>query len=360
MAGVLGRRRCAAAAAVVSLLTVAGCAGASAASPGSVPDAPAGEQVTLFTVDDVRESVYRFVVYGAVPLRDGTVLVSYDVSAESGGDETSTKPRLALLGADGVLVAVELPVLDGVRVGQGSGLLGATADGIYYLWDRSTERMVSRGPGDRWRVVPVQVHGNTFTPVSAVGADGSLYVVSAGDVLRVAPDDTVTRIANVVPPEVADDLTSGAEGLPRPATEVLLPQPFGMAVDRDGAVYLSSRDDVVVVRPDGIVRYVGSTVGLLAAAGVRTEPSVGSPSPYFFGGLGIDADGALLLSDYTTQHLLRLDDSGPVVLGTDVVLAANGLNASFSPHNDLLVLELDPDAALAGSDDPVQLAAFGR
>jgi len=339
------------------LVLAQGSAIATGGDPRAVLDAARGAQVTVFTVGDVRESVYRFGIYAAVPLPDGTVLVSYDVSAGSAGDETPTKPRLAVLGANGVLAAVELPVLAGVRVDRQSALLGAAADGTYYLWDGPHERVVSHRPDGRWRVLPVPLNSDTYLPLAAVGADGSLYLADTSNVLRVAPDDTVTRIANVVPPAVADDIASaGDEGLPRPATEVLLQQPSGMAVAPDGAVYLSSGNDVVVVRPDGIVSYVGSSAGLLRAAGASVEDSWGSA--YFFSALGIDADGTLLLSDGYGEHLLRLDDSGPVLLGPHLTLATNGANAAFSPHQDLLVLVPDPERS--GPEHLVQLAAYGR
>lgn len=337
-------------------LALAGCARL-APHAAAVPDAAPGAVVTLFTVDDVIGGVHRFGIYGAVPQPAGTVLVSYDVSVESPGDETPIRPRLAVLGAAGHLEAVALPVLDGQQVDPAASLLSGAPDGTYYLWDRRNDRVIAHRPDGTWRVVPVPMNVRDYAPLSAVGADGSLYVADQSNVLRLAPDDTVTRIANVVPPAVADDIASaGDEGLPRPATEVLLQQPSGMAIAPDGAVYLSSRNDVVVVRPDGIVRYVGSSAGLLRAAGVSVEDSWGSA--YFFSALGIDADDALLLSDPYGEHLLRLDDSGPVLVGRHLILATNGENASFSPDRDLLVLV--PDLARPGPEHMVQLAAYGR
>lgn len=94
---------------VIGVLLVTGC-GRPAPADGTVrpvPDAAPDEQVTLFTEDDVTEDVYRFRITAAFPLPDGTVLLSYDVAAESADDETPTQPRLAVLGAEGVLQPLE-------------------------------------------------------------------------------------------------------------------------------------------------------------------------------------------------------------------------------------------------------------
>lgn len=122
-----------------------------------VVDADQGELVTLLTSGDVDEDVVEFGLSGAAPLPDGTVLVSYDLDAQSAGDDTPPRPRLAILGHGGALTPIDLPVLAGAAVDRSASLLATAPDGTIYLWDREPNRVVARDPGGQWRVLPVDL-----------------------------------------------------------------------------------------------------------------------------------------------------------------------------------------------------------
>ncbi|MBA3523925.1 MAG: hypothetical protein H0T85_05140, partial [Geodermatophilaceae bacterium] len=185
------------------MVLLAGCA-QSAAAPEEmvrpVADAPTGETVSLFTEADLDRTGSNFAVDGAVPLPDGSVLVSYDPDAESGGDdrEPFSYPRLAFLGADGALEELPLPELEGAQVGAEAPLLAGAADGTVYVWDHSSDRVVARDPDGRWRVVPIDVVNRwRYRPLAAVGADGALYLVDDRSLRRVDADGSVATVADV-------------------------------------------------------------------------------------------------------------------------------------------------------------------
>ncbi len=55
------------------------------------------------------------------------------------------------------------------------------------------------------------------------------------------------------------------------------------------------------------------------------------------GYLAVDADDALLVSDFSQQRIVRISDGAASVVGQRVILVGNGANAGFSPHTDLLI-----------------------
>lgn len=350
-----------------SLITVAllawslpTCASPSDARPLDVRpvlDAERDQLITLFSADDVDEDIYRFGVSDAVPLPDGTVAISYDLAAESAGDETPLRPRLAILGDGGAVDPIELPELAGAAVDPGASLLAAAPDGTIYLWDPHPDRVVARDPDGDWRVLPVELVVSRYAPLAAVSADGSIYLGDDNGVHRVDPDGTATRIVRVSTAHSSNSWvpTVPIDQLPVPATSLILPALAGLAVDGTGRVYVSTKADVLVIDADGMLSLVAVSTELLAEVGASQPEGYPGPSA-----LGIDADGSLLASYFYLQLVVKLAASGPTVLLGNAVLAGNGSNASFSPGGDLLVRVLVPDAHLAGEDQPDQLAAYGR
>jgi hypothetical protein len=44
-----------------------------------------------------------------------------------------------------------------------------------------------------------------------------------------------------------------------------------------------------------------------------------------------------LVSDFAQQRIVRVTEQGSTVVEVRAILGSNGINASFSPHDDLLV-----------------------
>lgn len=293
------RTASAALAAALCLLGACGPVGTDgSASP--VPDAAAGQQVTLFTQDDVDEDIVRFGIPAAFPLPDGTVLVSYDLAAESAGDETLRRPRLAVLGAD-VLEPLELPEVDGLQVSDDAKLLAVGPDGTAYFSDRTEPggRLVARAPDNHWRAVPAQLTTEFAGPsTAAVGPGGQLYIEDDVGLQLVNADgslDTVVRIDGLTGSADLGAPPLSATQPPVPAQDVVLSDVWGLAGGPDGTVFVSTRSEIVAIDPAG-----------------------------------------------------RL------------TLVTTGQSASWGQHHDLLLRLLDPEALQAGPSLPDQLAAYGR
>lgn len=125
-------------------------------------------------------------------------------------------------------------------------------------------------------------------------------------------------------------------------------------VGNDGTVYMSTMTEVLAVDDAGVLSLVRRFDDLQAELGIRSTLD----PPYLWSMLAIDADGALLVSDFSQQLVARVSD--PAVLVRSAVLVTNGLNASFTPSRDLLIRVMDPDAYLAGEQEPDELAVYGR
>jgi len=143
--------------------------------------------------------------------------------------------------------------------------------------------------------------------------------------------------------------------LPLPTSSVRLPYPFSLAAGDDGVVFVSNRDQVLAVDGVGTVSMAAEFSTIWDDIG---RPDVdGDGRPSVPGALGIDNDGALLVSFFYEQLVVRVAESGGTVLARGAALASDGLNASYSPGSDLLVLLLNPDS---GREDPPQVGVFGR
>jgi len=324
-----------------------------------IADVPTDELVTLFEASDVAEDTSGFGVLSAVPLPDGTALVSWDPHQPTGGDdrEPFSDPRLAVLGEGGRLDPIPWPTVDGRPVGADAQLLTAGPDGTAYLAeymrdlasDGTHARILARDMAGNWRVVPVDPEVEFGFPRVAVGSDGSLYICDDTTIQRIGTDGSVSTVADVQP----DNRNSDAPPvlvlqLPVPAFSVTLPAPQGIAIGPDETVYVSTRTDVLAIDPGGTVRLVTSLADMLAEVGA--PDMVGDGVPPRPGALGIDADGALLVSDFAQQRIVRVTEQGSTVVEVRAILGSNGINASFSPHDDLLVK--------LGQWD--ELAAYGR
>ncbi|CAN5875058.1 hypothetical protein BH18ACT7_BH18ACT7_21240 [soil metagenome] len=346
---------------VAALVLFVGCGAPDTVdSARPLPDAHPGEQVTLFTDDDVGEDLYRFGISAAFPLPDGTVLMSYDLAAESAGDETPRRPRLAVLAADGVLQPVERPQVNGVEVSDVAILLAVGPDGTAYFSDRAEHggRLVARSPDDRWRVVPAQPTTDFAGPsTAAVGPGGQLYIEDDVGLHLVNADgslDTVVRIDGLTGSEDPGAPPLPAGQPPVPAQDVVLSDLKGLAVGPDGTVVASTRHEIVAIDQAGTLAVVTTMADLQTDLGIVSTLD----PPFLWSWLAIDADGSLLVSDSYQQLVADLD--GPTVVVRNAVVVSNGLDASQSPHHDLLLRVLDPDALEAGPQLPDRLAAFGR
>ena len=131
----------------------------------------------------------------------------------------------------------------------------------------------------------------------ALDAEGGLYIAETQNhVIRyLATDGTISTFAG-----------TGAQGYggdEGPATAAMLDQPYGLAVDEDGSVFISDRGNFVIrrVAPDGTIETVAGTgeQGLS-----RNGPALELPFGHL-ARLGMDGDG-LLIAEQSNSQIRRL------------------------------------------------------
>jgi sugar lactone lactonase YvrE len=128
--------------------------------------------------------------------------------------------------------------------------------------------------------------------------EGNLYIAETrGHVIRrLATDGTIDTIAG--------DGTAGDAGDGGPATKARLDQPYGLALDEDGSLYVADRGNFRVRRiaPDGTIETISGTgeEGLSGDGGPATRARFG-----YLARLALDDDG-LLVADQSNSLARRI------------------------------------------------------
>jgi sugar lactone lactonase YvrE len=142
--------------------------------------------------------------------------------------------------------------------------------------------------------------------ISALALDrlGDLYIADAqlNDVRKVNPSGIITTVAGTT--------TSGYSGDGGPATQAQLAVPHGLAVDRNGNLYIADVGNGVVrkVKPDGTINTVaGSRAGLTGESTPARQTQLSGISD-----LAIDPRGDLFILD--TNSLYKLTPSGTITI----------------------------------------------
>jgi sugar lactone lactonase YvrE len=148
---------------------------------------------------------------------------------------------------------------------------------------------------------------------------GNLYVSDSGH-NRVRRVDAVTGTITTI----AGSGTGGLDGDGGPATEASLRFPQGLAIHPDGSLYIADTQNHVVrkVQPNGFISTFAGT-GTRGYSGDNLAANVSALSQPF--GLAIDAQGNVYISD-TGNHRIRKVAAGTQLMTT---IAGNG-SAGFS------------------------------
>ena len=184
--------------------------------------------------------------------------------------------------------------------------------GVLYVLDQGNNRVLRIADG-RARRVAGAYNGDGGAARStqlmhprgvAFGPDGAMYVADSDRsvVRRVSPDGATVAV-------VAGSGTRGDGGDGGPATRAQLAWPTGLAVARDGSVYIADRGAhrVRKVAPDGTISTVAGTgeAGFRAARGVDPEGAPAATQPLDSpAGVALAADGTLYIAD-TFNNLVR-------------------------------------------------------
>ena len=128
--------------------------------------------------------------------------------------------------------------------------------------------------------------------------EGNLYIAETRGhrVRRLAPDGTITTVAGTGVP--------GRDGDGGPATEAQLDQPYGLAWDDDGTLYIADRGNFCIraLAPDGTIATIAGTghEGLTGDGGPADRARFGHMAR-----LAMDGDG-LLLADQGNSVARRI------------------------------------------------------
>jgi uncharacterized protein (TIGR03437 family) len=241
-----------------------------------------------------------------------------------------------LLIADGVNNRVRLvAAADGViQTVGGNGLgalmpqgLAASGDAVYFSdasshvvrrLDLGTGKVsVFAGTGEAAYAGDDGLATNAYlnTPEGlALDSSGNLYIADSGNhvVRRVGKDGTIITFAG------KNSAATSGDGSPAKFAEIN--QPFGVAVDGSGNVYISERSGHVVrkVGTDGMISTVAGT-GTAGAPSAETGNALSQKLKYPQG-LAAESSGAILIADTNNSRVRRLSPDGTIatVAGTGI------------------------------------------
>jgi hypothetical protein len=152
----------------------------------------------------------------------------------------------------------------------------------------------------------------------ALDAAGNMYISDTGDYCIGPGGDTVRKVdPNGTITTVAGTGEAGFSGDGGPATKAKLDGPFGVAVDREGNLYISDGFNYRIrkVDKDGIIDTVAGTgkEGYSGDGGPATKAALNLPI-----GIALDSEGNLFIACHHNSRVRKVDRSGKIttVAGT--------------------------------------------
>ncbi len=137
----------------------------------------------------------------------------------------------------------------------------------------------------------------------AVDGDGNVYVAGGGDhtIRKITPAGVVTTLAGVAESSGSTDGTG---------TDARFNFPYGVAVDRDGNVYVADRDNHTVrkVTPAGVVTTLAGTAGSSGS-----DDGTGADARFNYPrGVAVHRDGNVYVADRDNHTIRKITPAGVV------------------------------------------------
>jgi sugar lactone lactonase YvrE len=182
----------------------------------------------------------------------------------------------------------------------------------------------------------------------AVDGAGNVYFADAAvhRVRKIAPDGSIQTVAGTG--------VAGFAGDGGPATAALLNQPYGLAIDRAGNLYIADLGNARVrkVAIDGNIQTVAGGGTLPASStgqgGPATSAQLAQPR-----NVALDAADSLYISDFGANQLYQVTSSGilSLIAGSGVAgFTGVGTSALLAQLDAPAGLTLDPDGAIYFAD----------
>ena len=179
--------------------------------------------------------------------------------------------------------------------------------------------------GDNGPATSAELAGPTGV---ALDASGNLYIADYGNnrIRKVSPSGIITTVAG--------NGTDGFSGDNGPATSAELADPWGVALDASGNLYIADiyNNRIRKVSPSGIITTVAGngTGGYSGDNGPATSAELYDPS-----GVALDASGNLYIADYGNDRIRKVSPSGIIT-----TVAGNGTVGYSGDNGPATIAEL--------------------
>ncbi|MEW6158046.1 MAG: cadherin domain-containing protein [Verrucomicrobiota bacterium] len=243
--------------------------------------------------------------------------IGVTAAIDSGGTGTaSTLPVLITIAAGAPVGPRTLTVTTAAGTSDPMGEFAVTAGGageLVGVISTVAGNGTSGSSGDNGPAIAAQLQS---PPGIAVDHEGNLFIADRHRIRKVTNDGMIKTVAG----NGQYDPTLVEDG---PATSVIVASPHSVAVDKNGALYISQSEHhrVRVVRSDGIIRTLAGTGvrGLSGDDAAAIAAQLNGPQ-----GLVVDAAGHLYIADYGNHRVRKVTLDGIIstVAGTGTAGAA--------------------------------------
>jgi uncharacterized protein (TIGR03437 family) len=165
----------------------------------------------------------------------------------------------------------------------------------------------------------------------AMDRNGNLYIADSSNyrIRKVAPDGTISTVAG------NGNVTSAGDG--GPAISASFGQPRSVAVDGAGNIYIAEGKRIRKVNPAGIISTIAGigTSGFSGDGGPAASAQINAAT-----GMAVDRSGNLYFADTSNQRIRKVDAAGNIstISGTGFGFSGDGgpaANAQFRTPHDL-------------------------